>query len=48
MSARVRAEAGLILSYIIAVPFVVIVAAMVQVWVLVATWARGCHTGWSC
>lgn len=41
MSARARAEAGLILSYILAVPFVVFLAGMVQIFVLDAAWGPG-------
>jgi hypothetical protein len=41
MSARVRAEAGLIVSYIVAVPFVAFLAAVVQIPVLAATWGPG-------
>jgi hypothetical protein len=41
MSARVRAEAGLIVSYIVAVPFVAFLAAVVQIPALVATWGTG-------
>jgi hypothetical protein len=48
MSARVRAEAGLIVSYIVAVPFVAFLAAVVQIPALVATWGRGCRIRWSC
>jgi hypothetical protein len=41
MSARLRAEAGLLLSYATAVPFVVMLAAIAQLPVIQATWAPG-------